>query len=295
MSKLSLGGVFFPAKSPLEYIQSSKDGFLDNIRALLCGQTGMGKTFVAATMSEFWPDDPYASKPIKLEDTLWLSFDAGATQGFGQFNISVDELSVLKMMQQDLDFIEAGQMMLKAAKLAVEDRGIKTVVMDTVSMFDVHAQGYWFDTNRVPRTKKGDVDKYAAWNHVAVTHYSFLNELLKLPINVIATCHEKPVNDEVESIAKKVEAYAPSGSHDFVPAISGKSLGFYYQNLDIGAYLVGQKVAGEDRPLRKLRTDSFRGHMGKNRLQHFLDPEEEPNFRIMMKKMRAKLAAQEAQ
>lgn len=266
-------------------VKSSNDFYLRHLRIMIYGPSGMGKTFCAATMSEHWPEGDLVG-PVELSDCLWLSFDAGATTGFGQYGISVAEISFLDLMiGATHDLMKATKMMVEAAQQMVANHGVKTIVLDTASIYDKHLVDYWFGT-KAPLNKRQEVDNFAAWRCIGTSHYMLLTALLKLPVNLIVLCHEKPVNEDDKNTQNKLTALTPVGAHEFIPAISGQSLGYYIQNTDLAVVLLGKQKPGGKGIVRYLSTVSTGGHLAKNRLAGKLAAQEPTNLKMLFDKMR---------
>ena len=77
-------------------VRMSNNHYMERFRMLISGPSGCGKTFTAATISKYWPTGSLEiqGEELVLKDLVWVSVDAGATTGLGQYNISVPEISI---------------------------------------------------------------------------------------------------------------------------------------------------------------------------------------------------------
>src|SRR3990167_6448326 len=93
-------------KSPYdEFAQSSSDYTLSDTIINLYGNRGVGKTFMAASASKHWRS---SNGMRELKDMLWISADAGATDGFASQGIKVPEIRLIDLVRDAKKWRAAG-------------------------------------------------------------------------------------------------------------------------------------------------------------------------------------------
>lgn len=244
---------------------------------LLHGPPGVGKTFFAATISEFWPGELPAKRKIDLHDVLWMQTDAGGTAGFMEQRISVPLIDVrqaiakyglLKGLNACMDLL--GDYMAKV--------GPKYIVVDTISVLDKYIKDYY--DQRIPVNDRGKEDSYWSYKQILALHIRWRNRLLESGARIIWCCHSKGLGDlsTNKDAAIKREAKAVPGGFDIVPDITGQSGALYTANASIQGVIKSRLVPGKERIVQRFFYPfGVNAHEGKSRFMRALKKEEGPN------------------
>ena len=243
--------------SPFEYI-----------RALVYGPPGAGKTFSSLTLSDAVPADFGAKgKPVlgrnpavTLSDMLWLSFDSGATEGMKQQGLRVNEIK----LSQEGDKLLAALKEAPALAKGLVDKGVKTVVIDTVTALDEMLVTYW--------RNKG-LEKWDLFGAVKVGHYKFAMDVKSLKANVLFLCHAKALMEPAD--ATQQNKITAAGFAKIVPDITGGALNHYRRDSSFILPCTVGKENNEDG--RWFYTASNKGYEAKSR--YVLPPVIEADWR----------------
>lgn len=251
---------------------------------VLHGPPGVGKSFCAATISEFWPEELPSKKPVELSDCIWLSFDAGATDGFQAENIEVQTIDMVGLMNAEK--IERGRDM--AVEMIQSIEGIENIIVDTVSMFDKLLNDYCDRT--APLDKTGNKDKFAMYRNIFNSHKRFHSVLRSLGKRIIYLCHSKAIFDSSESQTIRRQAAEAIG-FDIQPDITGQARTVYVGDASLEAVITLKRVPGVKGPggLKRILHPFGTGeYEGKNRWHSLLESEEEAHLGKIIRKVLAK-------
>lgn len=223
-------------KAKPNIVRSSDDLALERYRMTTHGGPGHGKTFFAATASEFWPKVTPAAKKMALSDMLWVAFDAGAVVGFRELGIAIPNVIDVRWLMTPAKkgeekpyartILDAINIVVAAASEQVSNGDIKWVVVDTVSMLDKALNDYW--EKNCPSTKSGAKDKFAMYRCIQYSHRLFHEAMQLLDCHVHFLCHTKarieaaPGEDDQKNRQK---AAALPGDNDLIPDITGGGAG----------------------------------------------------------------------
>jgi hypothetical protein len=273
------------------------------------GRIGVGKTFLAATLSQFWPrslaERKTATKKIMLEDCYWFEVDSNATAGFSVLGIDTPKLSMQALRGSKKAWEGAGFKM-RPTVIEVMDLYQRTLVkrcadgqthfgiVDTVSTLDASMVTYHrmiVDRERSPNEKE---NKYALWQRNFVAHQIFTDALkYSGAYCVIYLMHSRAKEQEAgnEAAKKKNMSALIFGDAEIDPAVTGQSAGLYKRDPTMQLYCTAKRVPGKqghDSLVRGVYTDfNLAGSECKNRYGEVLLLEEKPNLRDMFTKIRA--------
>lgn len=251
---------------------------------VLHGPPGVGKSFCAATISKHWPAELPAKKPVELSDCIWLSFDAGATDGFQAENIEVDTIDMVGLM--NAEGIEKGRDAMVA--MIRDNPDIENIIVDTVSMFDKLLNDYCDRTS--PLDKTGNKDKFAMYRNIFNSHKRFHSVLRSLGKRIVYLCHSKAVFDSSDSQTIRRQAAEAIG-FDVQPDITGQARTVYIGDASLEAVITLRRTPGVKGPegLRRILHPYGSGEFeGKNRWHSILTMEEEAHLGKILRKVMSK-------
>ena len=191
MAKIEVGAKIItdPLELYADCIKKSSDMALEKAVFTVHGQSGVGKTLLMASASEFFPAELENRKGqpiISLEDILWVGFDRGATASLVDKRLEVPhEIDVLALrakfagdMEKTMDAIPD-----IAARL-VDKYKIKYVVgADTGSEMDRMLNTFW--AKSVPE----EWGKLAG--KVTTEHRAYWDALSILPVILMYSFHQR--------------------------------------------------------------------------------------------------------
>lgn len=268
------------------------------------GGIGTGKTFLAATISQFWPTDLAArlkgtGKKVALEDVYWFEIDSNATAGFSTIGVEVPKFNLQAVMSREAEWkkygftrrpsiIEAMGKFVALLKDRVAKGQTRFAIIDTVTALDGSLIVY--------HTKIADADtgqagnKYYKWQLNFAAHQLFHDSLKWSGANLVYCMHSKAVDEDTTSAKKKNQTVLMAGGAQFAPAISGQSAAVYKRDMTMQLLCKvsrepGKKGAGS--LVRKIITDVQSDGETKNRYGGILPLEMDPNLRAIYKAVRA--------
>jgi len=255
---------------------------------LIHGPPKVGKTFLAASASEFCPEVLPAEKLVALEDMLWLQIDAGATDGFHEANLLLpDRVINVRKVIAETGSVERGLMMALDVARMVLDKcpEIRYIVTDTLSAADKFICEHW-DTN-CPLSRTGEKIVQMGFGMVFNTHKRFYNRLSLLPCNLITLCHSRVLIDDGQNTqeAKKRKAEGIPGSFDIVPDITGKARNLYVGNASLELVVMAKKNPRTGKLMRTVAPYGANGFEGGTRFQ-VLEEEEPAHLGQIFQKIR---------
>jgi hypothetical protein len=209
---------------PAVAVQDSQDLALKNLIANIMGPPGVGKTSVAATLSECY----LADKPCALSDMLWLLFDRGGLDCFIERGITTPVIDFSQM--NGFELLNAFKEAKPLIKKRVEEGTTRTLVFDTGSVLDKILLAHHIER----------FEKFALYNAQLKEHMSIFSFAKSLPCNVLFLWHEKVITAMDE--AAKVRL-ASQGLEDGSTQmdITGQALTFYRGNASMTLALSRQK------------------------------------------------------
>lgn len=279
-----IGGIKKTSVGSSDLISTNKKAGLGRKRALIYGPPKVGKTFLAATLSEHWPKTLPATKWVTLEDTLWLSFDAEATVGFLEQRIEVPQIDLNSLLKLDGSADISGT--LRQILTAVEERVMagetSLVVVDTISKLDKILSYLWGNLTP-PRTKTGAVDGYGVWRMTLASHTLFHNIVNALDCDVVFLAHSKMAGEATQA---KSKAAALPGFSDVVVDSGYQDVGNIYRR---DTSIIGHMHLDTKKNERELLLVPSKGFEGGNRFQRILDGWTEPHLGKVFSKIEKEL------
>lgn len=196
--------------STFEFIKRSTETRGDSCY-LIYGVPNAGKTTLAVSASEHWPEAP-SPEPIHLKDVLVLQHDKGALDSLDRVNVTVDVVDMstcasigefVKMRKSLVTFLRKG------------GHGYKYLVHDTISQFDVYLTAM---------TDSLGLDGFDKYRRMLTEHRMYFTDFSTIPgVSNIFTVHAK-VNFDPDG--KKKLQQLP-GFSDVTPSITGQAAGIY--------------------------------------------------------------------
>lgn len=165
-------------------IKQSASQPLEKQRLVLLGQPGEGKTFAAASFSEYF--DPTFSKAVDLKDMLWFRFDSGGLDGLTERRINVPnfDFTAVEGEKELASNIKDG--LATAQRLALAG-STKCIVIDTMSMLDKTWMVYAYQ--RLGKT-------FDTHYELVAKHRQFYDMLRPLACHAILTMHIKAKSEK---------------------------------------------------------------------------------------------------
>lgn len=261
-----------PAKD--KYVGSSADKEMSGA-ILVHAPPKVGKTFFSGTGSKFWPKELPSKTHVNLADMLWVSFDAGAVDGFKEMNISVDEVDgaavlsdygVDKGLPKLMDIIEENT------------KGRRFVVSDTVSMLDTILVDYY--ESRAP-----EGNTWWAYKKILEANRRYYTRLISTGVRNIFLFHSRVVNEALPNAAKKKAAQQTSGMGDIIPDISGQGRKVYVGNASLEGVILCKKVPGSSKLTRTFHGYPVAGFEAGNRFNLNLAEVEPADLSYILEKV----------
>jgi hypothetical protein len=221
---------------------SNKDAF-KRFSIRIDGMPKTGKTALALTASK---ECPHPSKwdpknPVNVNDILWLGFEENCLmypQRKGLNVVNVFDWSDPSLTWEDL---KSAIKALPGLKQQFADKGITTIVVDTLSTFDSLLVRDLVNRPDHARAK----DKMFAWGAVLDAQYLLLDCLRATGLNYIGLVHLQPfqpmgedgTDDTFKKAAAKqvdkIEAMSIGGIRsDFIPSMRAKAAGHWARMTD---------------------------------------------------------------
>lgn len=157
---------------------------LEKQRMFVIGAMNQGKTFCAASLSQYF--DPTFEKPADLKDMFWFKFDDCAFDGFVEKQLNVPHFDFTSV-KGDKDLTQA----LKEGFEHVRKNPPFALVLDTLSGLDKQ----WFASAWAQYGKQ-----YGLYDYVTDKHRRlYLDEIKTLPCHVILLVHSKSKSENAEA------------------------------------------------------------------------------------------------
>ncbi len=256
-------------------VAMSMDHTFDKAWAILYSPPKHGKTFMAGTISEHWPEKLPAAEMTSLDDMLWFLFDRGGLDGFRENNLSAPFINLAEASGKKLQF-ELKQA-LGLAKERVEAGITKTIVVDTLTGYDDMLVAFWQDVYAEAGGKGWEM-----YGKIKTDHMDFARKLKALSCNVLILCHPKvavDVGDNTSKMAKSMPGFS-----DVAPQLTGKSLQHYMGASSLILPLLAEKKNGK--VVRNVYPNGSKGWSGGNRFQQSLGDVEPADFQALVNKIR---------
>lgn len=238
-------------------------------RIVILGPPKIGKTRLAATLSKRYPEVTPPPERIVLDDALWLSADARATDTLKGINIQVEQLPLWKMLGGDDTVQSVLETAIEVARAQVE-AGKTLIVVDSVSKLD-KTISYHYEEVAPPLTDSGKRNSFAIWRRTKADHLWFHQELSRLHADIIFIFHAKIAGD---SAIKKLKADAlPGGFSNVILDTDYQDAANIYRR---DTSWVCSLQYEQDK--RWLYTRPHKGFEGGNRFQDHIDTKEEPHL-----------------
>lgn len=222
-------------KKSLIAVESSDDVNRQHYRFVFHGPPKVGKTFLALTASEHFPDELPADPSVSLDDMMWWSFDAGALRGVEEQGIKVPHVLNFAPISGSDIFPAVREAATKTAEL-VEKGLTKWVVCDTISTLDSKMKTHW-------RAKTADKGKFALYDAMLASHNKFFDIINSLPCHVIVLSHSKAnvYEDEKSKNKQKAQAMSSQKTPDVELDIAGAGKNEYRRHSDMVAPLLQER------------------------------------------------------
>lgn len=281
-----------PAKKPpldlSAVLRSSDDAELEG-DIVIHGPPKHGKTFLAASASEFFPEDMDelgSGKKFELDDMLWVSFDDGATAGFRGAGLKVRELSFRPLLAQK-PLPDALDLLAALVKKAFAAHPVKYIVGDTISMLDRMLVDYYATLH------ESSENTFAMWKDVLRRHMRFRAAMSAIPAEKIYNFHSKAqleASQKTPDQRARADAAKLPGGEAITPDISGQARTAYIGNssLELTIKCLVAPGKGKREVRRVVYPYGSGGFEGSNRYHHVLEYEEEPHLRHIFEKIRGK-------
>lgn len=271
------------------------------------GPIGSGKTFAAATLSQFWPGNiiertkSSGGKKIVLEDVLWGVIDSNATAGFTVMGVEPGCIyNFQKIRGSEAEWkkygfnrrpsiLETAMRFTILARERAQKGQTRIVIVDTASGLDgafvIHS------TDTAMNDPKLAGNKYARWDLNLSANTKFHDALKFSGVQVICYCmHSRPVDEESDAAKKKNLMVLVAGGAKFAPAITGQSAAVYKRDMTQEFFCKVTRVPGKKGNEAKkysILTDVCEEGETKSRYGNIVPVEIDPNLRAFYKLVRA--------
>lgn len=262
------------------------------------GGIGCGKSFLAATISQFWPGNiaertKGTGKKVVLEDIFWFIIDSNAIAGFSIIGVECPSYNLQKVMGIEAEWKKVGfarkPSLIEAVNkygTLLKDRVAKGLtrfaVVDTVTGLDGSLINY--HRKMVENDASLSGNKFALWQLNYAAHQLFHDTLKFSGVNILYCMHSKSVDEETIQAKKKNQTVLMAGGATFAPAISGQSAAVYKRDATMQLLVKASVIPGKkghEAKSRKVITDISSDGETKQRYAGILPQEAEPNLRAM--------------
>ncbi len=270
--------------SNLDLVQSSKSTAMSRMIIAVHAPVKHGKTFLAATASQFFPASLPSPTDVELDDLLWLTFDVGALDGFTEVGLSVPQIDVTSILASTRgDIFKATDLAMQAAQAYIQ-RGLTSwIVVDTVSSLDRMLNEYWERNN--PASGTGE-EKFVLYRMIASSHAKFYTNLTLIAPRIIFLFHSTAKFDTDDKARRKTRATAMPGESAIVPEITGKSRGTYLANCSLELALRAVKDPSSKTIKRTVYPYGGMDFEGGGRFHQSLGQEEPANLTHILAKIK---------
>ena len=271
----------------------------------LLGPSLAGKTFAAATISEYWPKRFPPSKKVMLRDTLHVSHDAAATAGLYANKIRFPYvISTMSLIGADRksgrpkcnDILEASEMITDGIReICEKDPDISNVIHDTMSSLDRFFVAFWSHDDNAPTDNRDERDTRAMYGAIFHTHLQYHTACLMLPVDVTSLFlfHGRIIGEASDGGKGKTKEQKKKENivrlrHDvsIVPQVTGQGLDPYTNHASVEFACLpteGGKGKAVERWLYTVPTKDYRA---KNRFEGILQDKEPVDLRDIINRIR---------
>lgn len=250
---------------------------------LVIGQTGAGKTTLAATRGADLSGAMQAlpKDPITLNGMVWLASDEQATVALSARKILPEiKLEIRDLVSAAEGNIPQAMRWIKNLLAEAQEAGAHTLVWDTVTTLGEFLVNWYVHGDGCPTTRGGERNTMVGWGQVGKAYLSLYEEASALGYRQVILAHPKQNNVETAAnetkaseadVAKAIATSAP-GDNLIVPAIAGNSFRVFLQ----GAASIQLWLKTTDRNGKRTRSlvQQLKGVQTKNRYEAILSPEE---------------------
>lgn len=191
---------------------------LADVHVTLYSPPGEGKTWAAASASDFFPEKFPIEQPVELKDTMWILFDKGGLAGLNEQKVIVPKLDLSSISGKEL--IDALREIPTILRPEVKN-GLRYVVGDTITVLDIGLLAYYLER----------YDKWDLYNAILKDHRVFFDGIRGLKLRAIWIFHEKYQMKAGDSAAAQQTAAAAAAKGVELGKsaidISGRAMNFY--------------------------------------------------------------------
>lgn len=280
--------------------QSSTINDFNKSNFLIYGPKKTGKTLLAATISDYFPEFDRVPVPapayVELKDVVWLAFDKSPTDTLLQFKLGVPRILDLRRLLRKLGRDEFF-FRLPAVLKSYSDDDSRFIIVDTVSEFDKLLRNWW--SKNVPLSKTGQENTMQMWTKFGDDHLEFRYTLAEAypGSRIIYLCHAKGVfEQQQESMRINMERTAAANDRgDITFDVTGQNGNGYAS--EGSTILVTRKIpgVGNEKARYEVLTDSDGGWEGGTRFSTLLPKVCEPNLKRILGRITAVMPKENAE
>ncbi len=260
---------------------------------LFYGPTKVGKTRLATTGSKHWNGEAFAPGQ-ELDDMLWIEFDTDGLNTLREdMNVTVPNfISWQHMMAERENNVENALLLVSGlVREILSDCDISYIVIDTLSTLDTEIYSWCMGAEE--EKAKTNVNTQRAYGAMMNLHRRFFNSINPHSVGKIWLCHTQVKSiDTMQGAAKKnaqlVKAAQGNELASVLPLITGNKTPEMYKGACSLVAPVLKKTAGDGTEKRIVYTRK-RDYDSGSHWESKLDPEEPPDIRRILKKVRGEL------
>jgi hypothetical protein len=266
----------------------------DSRVGIIYGPIGAGKTRLACTASEFWPNELPAKKKVVLEDMYWASIDRKALDCLTIMGIDVPQFdfgrlardpALWKLAGSDKSpsIVRAIEVFMGEVTSYVAAHRPKYVVMDTISVLDTKMICHFTEVT------KNHTNQYERYKLNLAAHGLLHMRLMQLGCGVLYLCHSNVVKEDTESQKDKNKAVLVVGGAEIIPELTGQAAKHYKRDASFEFYVEAFRDPTNKKAMkRQVHTEvNEKGAEIKNRFEGVLDRIEEPHLGKILAKIGA--------
>jgi hypothetical protein len=272
---------------------------LNKIAINIVGSPKSGKTWLAASMSEFYGKPGTKENPTELSDMLWVPFDSDATVGLESVGYSIpriqfeDKKETIEVWHLDTDMlIKSLDLIADQVKARVEQGGLKAIVFDTVTNWVTSMEGHYSKQLEDKPDKNRSI-----YNSILAVGKRFYNQVQSLPCHKIWCMHLKELAAMDAKVEEKIRRQAKTtgmpGDWSAIMDVAGQLKKVFRADTSLQLPIVSIPVGKPGAPRYEVRRNVYPhgciewgGIEGTNRFQHLLNYKEPADLRHIMKKIK---------